>query len=79
MTAATLDGARGADLPEALKGNVCRCTGYRPITQAVQAFREGRVDDAQSTAAENSPVAPEAAGVVTGRARFTLDHPEPDG
>lgn len=79
MTAATLDGARGADLPEALKGNVCRCTGYRPITQAVQAFREGRVDDAQSTAAENSPVAPEAAGVVTGRARFTLDHPEPEG
>ncbi|MFF5426427.1 MULTISPECIES: molybdopterin-dependent oxidoreductase [unclassified Streptomyces] len=79
MTAAALDRARGADLPEALKGNVCRCTGYRPITQAVQAFHEGRADDARAATAEDVPVAPEAAGVVTGRARFTLDHPEPEG
>ena len=29
MTAAALDEEQRADLPRALKGNLCRCTGYR--------------------------------------------------
>ncbi|MDT7648754.1 MAG: hypothetical protein QOI36_160, partial [Pseudonocardiales bacterium] len=29
MTAACLDQSQLADLPRALKGNLCRCTGYR--------------------------------------------------
>src|SRR5271167_720088 len=35
MTAVTLTDAQMADLPHALKGNLCRCTGYRSIHDAL--------------------------------------------
>ncbi|MBM7167626.1 molybdopterin-dependent oxidoreductase [Streptomyces sp. G44] len=76
MTAAALDHGQGTDLTESLKGNVCRCTGYQSIARAVQACREGRTTDEQLTAADTVVGAED---VVTGRARFTLDRPEPAG
>ena len=64
MTAAALDQQQRADLPRALKGNVCRCTGYSAICDALAGVP--RLADAGSAA----PAGPD---VVTGRARFTLD------
>jgi len=61
MTVHALDQAQRADLPQAMKGNLCRCTGYRAIADAVAAGIE--VDNP----------APATADVVTGAARYTLD------
>ncbi|PPF27109.1 MULTISPECIES: molybdopterin cofactor-binding domain-containing protein [unclassified Rathayibacter] len=35
VTATALDGVRAEDVPRLMKGNLCRCTGYRPIREAV--------------------------------------------
>ncbi|MBT2442824.1 molybdopterin-dependent oxidoreductase [Streptomyces sp. ISL-36] len=77
MTAAALSAEQLGDLPQALKGNLCRCTGYRPIGDAVRAahFRE----DGGSRCRTPGGADPVAREVVTGTARFTLDHPEPPG
>ncbi|MET9519502.1 molybdopterin cofactor-binding domain-containing protein [Streptomyces sp. NPDC002994] len=77
MTAAAMTPAQRADLPQALKGNLCRCTGYRCITQAIQSATPAR-GDTERTAA-GAPLAAEVEDIVTGRARFTLDRPDPAG
>src|SRR5687767_11473062 len=35
VTAASLDQAQRQDLPNAMKGNLCRCTGYSSIENAI--------------------------------------------
>ncbi|MGW4121315.1 molybdopterin-dependent oxidoreductase [Nocardia sp. NPDC004711] len=72
MTTAALDDEQRADLPRALKGNLCRCTGYRAIEDAVRGVRH--IEDAAAGAAVGSNLgAPAGPQVVTGTARYTFD------
>ncbi|GAA1097854.1 molybdopterin-dependent oxidoreductase [Kitasatospora arboriphila] len=72
MTAAAFTEDHLADLPRALKGNLCRCTGYRAIEDAVRGVRHVERPCA-GQAVGRSPGAPAGPQVVTGTARYTFD------
>ncbi|MCJ8145186.1 molybdopterin-dependent oxidoreductase [Ancylobacter sp. A5.8] len=72
MTASTLDPAQKAELPRALKGNLCRCTGYSAIADAI-AGRCSLDADADGAASGRSLPAPAGPDIVTGQARYTMD------
>lgn len=77
VTASTFGPAELANLPEHLKGNLCRCTGYRAITDAL----DGTVNTekpAQARDVGRSIGAPAGVRVVTGSEQYTMDF-EPDG
>ncbi|MDQ0798122.1 molybdopterin-dependent oxidoreductase [Streptomyces sp. B1I3] len=80
MTAAALTPEQSQDLPEALRGNLCRCTGYRAIVDAIRAPADSSGSTSPVTGepcgeavfghSEQDPAGP---AVVTGAARYTLD------
>ncbi|MGI8841285.1 MAG: molybdopterin-dependent oxidoreductase [Caulobacteraceae bacterium] len=72
MTAASLTDAQRQDLPHALKGNLCRCTGYRSIVDAIGGVSNTQGDKAGS-AMGASLANPFSQGIVTGKARYTMD------
>ena len=72
MTVAALDDAQRADLPRALKGNLCRCTGYRSIADAVGGIGATEEDTA-GQACGASLANPFSEAIVTGHARYTMD------
>jgi putative selenate reductase molybdopterin-binding subunit len=72
MTAAALDEKQRADLPHALKGNLCRCTGYRSISDALAGVAAAEADVAGKACGASLPN-PFSEGIVTGRARYTMD------
>ena len=76
MTAASLTDEQRADLPHALKGNLCRCTGYRAIADAIAGKAEAQEDQA-GHACGSSLRNPFGADIVTGHAHYTMDL-EPD-
>ncbi|MGA7206434.1 MAG: 2Fe-2S iron-sulfur cluster-binding protein, partial [Specibacter sp.] len=81
MTAAALDDAHKENLPRSLKGNLCRCTGYRAIEDAVRgvstedahACSHGHGNPAATGQLGANTGAPAGPAVVTGTARYTLD------
>ena len=72
LTCASLNQAQRADLPNALKGNLCRCTGYRAIEDALLNRAEVETDGA-GDAFGKSVAAPAAKLVVRGQAPYTFD------
>ena len=67
VTASTLE--PGDDLAVKLKGNLCRCTGYRSIEDAIC----GVANTVEGGAVGSSAKAPAGMRVVTGTEAYTLD------
>ncbi|MDQ0304390.1 molybdopterin-dependent oxidoreductase [Ancylobacter polymorphus] len=72
MTSAALDQGQRADLPDALKGNLCRCTGYAAIADAVAGIATVEGDPTEARVGR-SVAAPAGPAIVTGAARYTMD------
>jgi len=72
MTSASLSEQAKSDLPFHLKGNLCRCTGYRAVEDALRgavSVEEDRAGHACGASLAN----PRGEAIVTGEARYTMD------
>ena len=73
MTAASLSKEDiDSDLARHLKGNLCRCTGYHAIEDAIHGVQTVESDQAGQSA-RTGVGAPAGPHVVTGTARYTLE------
>jgi len=72
MTVASLGPEQREDLPHALKGNLCRCTGYRSIEDALQG-RSNIEEDVAGKACGASLPNPFTDTILTGKAPYTMD------
>src|SRR6266545_1004367 len=72
MTSASLSDDAKKDLPFHLKGNLCRCTGYHAIEDALRGIASVEPDRA-GHACGASLANPLAERIVTGNAQYTMD------
>jgi putative selenate reductase molybdopterin-binding subunit len=73
MTAAALDSGQRADLGRAFKGNICRCTGYGAIRDALEGTARVASGGRRDGAVGRGVPAHAGPDVVRGTARITCD------
>lgn len=73
LTCASLNQAQRTDLGAALKGNICRCTGYRAIEDAILGKTNVEASVEAGAAFGRSLPAPAGPDIVRGKARYTFD------
>ncbi|TEX51799.1 MAG: aldehyde oxidase, partial [Actinomycetales bacterium mxb001] len=73
MTCASLTDEQRADLPAALRGSLCRCTGFRAIHDAIDGIAHVETDVSPGKEIGASVGALQGRGVVTGSVHYTLD------
>jgi CO/xanthine dehydrogenase Mo-binding subunit/aerobic-type carbon monoxide dehydrogenase small subunit (CoxS/CutS family) len=73
LTCASLNQAQRTDLGAALKGNICRCTGYRAIEDALLGRINVEASVEPGAAFGRSLPAPAGPDIVRGAARYTFD------
>ncbi len=72
VTASTFSDEQRGDLNQNLKGNLCRCSGYRGITDALAGTVNVDRNPEAPTMGRSLP-APAGPRIVTGTERYTLD------